>query len=169
MSLRSLAPIPLAAIYCAAILGALALGPACAQSPTPADEEQIAACLQSQRDAERDGHDCIGRIADKCLDAPDGQSTLGMVQCLDRETKVWDEILNDEYNRLLGALPKAAADSVRSAERAWLATRDADCHVAYDIFEGGTMAQPIAARCMLDHVGARALQLRDWRELAQPK
>lgn len=141
-----------------------------AAAPTRADDaEMIATCLQTERDAGRDSHSCIGRISDPCLNDPAGQSTVGMVQCTDKETKVWDTMLNEEYTRLLGLLSVPAAESVRKAQRSWVETRDADCHVAYDIFEGGTIAQPIAARCMLDHTADRALQVRSWREMAQPE
>ncbi len=64
-----------------------------------------------------------------------------MVQCVDGETKVWDDLLNADYQRLLGVLPSTAVESVRQAQRSWIVTRDADCHVPYDIFEGGTMAR----------------------------
>jgi uncharacterized protein YecT (DUF1311 family) len=129
----------------------------------------IATCLQTERDAGRDSHACIGRIADPCLNDPAGQSTVGMVECTDKETKIWDAMLNEEYARLLGLIAAPAAEAVRKAQRLWIETRDADCRVAYDIFEGGTIAQPIAARCMLDHTADRALQVRSWREMAQPE
>jgi uncharacterized protein YecT (DUF1311 family) len=139
-------------------------------APAHADDaEMIATCLQTERDAGRDVHSCIGHIADPCLDDPAGQSTVGMVQCMDKETKLWDTMLNEEYTRLLSIITGAAAESVRKAERAWIATRDADCQVAYDIFQGGTIAQPISARCRLDHTADRALQVRSWREMAQPE
>lgn len=139
-------------------------------APTRAnDAEMIATCLQTERDAGRDAHSCIGRVSDPCLNEPSGQSTVGMVQCTDKETKVWDAMLNEEYARLLGLISGVAVENVRKAQRLWVETRDADCHVAYDIFEGGTIAQPIAARCMLDHTADRALQVRSWREMAQPE
>jgi uncharacterized protein YecT (DUF1311 family) len=60
-------------------------------------------------------------------------------------------------------------EKVRAAQRSWLKTRDADCGVPYEIYEGGTMAQPIAASCALNQTAMRALQMRDWREMAQPQ
>jgi uncharacterized protein YecT (DUF1311 family) len=151
---------------CAALL-ALVL---CAASTTSAhanDSETIATCLHDERAADRDGQACVGRVADPCLDEPAGQSTFGMVECARREAKIWDDMLNDEYVRLMGHLNEKAADNVRNAQRAWIEMRDADCRVPYDLFDGGTMAQPIAARCMLDRTAIRALQIRFWRETAQ--
>jgi uncharacterized protein YecT (DUF1311 family) len=152
-----------AALVVASLLGWL---PSPAQA---ADAETIAACLKSERGAGRDGRQCIGRVSDPCLEQPGGQTTVGMVECTDRETKVWDDLLNAEYKRLLGVLGDKAQASVRAAERAWIAARDADCSVPYDIFEGGTIAQPIAASCILSHTAMRALQLRNWRDMAQPE
>ncbi len=133
------------------------------------DSEIIAACVQGEREANRSALTCVGRISDPCLDKPEGQSTVGMVECIRRETKVWDDMLNAEYRRLLELLKGKAADTVRSAQRNWIALRDSDCQVPYEIFEGGTMAQPIAADCIRSHTADRAIQLRAWRDMAQPQ
>jgi uncharacterized protein YecT (DUF1311 family) len=133
------------------------------------DAATINACLETEQAANRSGRDCIGRISDHCLQLPGNESTSGMVQCVDGETTVWDALLNADYQRVLGALADKAADSVRQAERAWIAARDADCRVPYDIYEGGSMARLDAANCMLDHTAERVLQLRDWHRMAKPE
>ncbi len=92
-----------------------------------------------------------------------------MVQCVDAETNVWDGLLNADYQRLLGALGDKAGESVRQAERAWIAARDADCKVSYDIYEGGSMARLDSANCALEHTAERVLQLRVWHEMAKPE
>ena len=159
--MRNLARPLFAATLAAAVLAAA--------PPAAADDaETIAGCLKSERDAGRSGRICAGRVSDPCLAQPGNNSTTGMVQCVDGETKVWDDLLNADYQRLLGILEGKAAESVRQAQRAWIALRDADCHVPYDIFEGGTMARLDSANCVLDHTALRVLQLRDWREMAQP-
>lgn len=132
------------------------------------DAETIATCMQGERDANRPVINCVGRISDPCLQLPEGQSTVGMVECIDKETKVWDGMLNREYARLLSAVNGKAAEAVRKAQRNWIALRDSDCTVPYEIFEGGTMAQPIAADCVRTHTAERAVLVRAWREMAQP-
>jgi uncharacterized protein YecT (DUF1311 family) len=93
--------------------------------PAAADDvATINACLKTEHDANRSGRDCIGRISDHCLQLPGNESTTSMVQCVDTEADVWDGLLNGDYQRLLGALGDKAADSVRQAERAWIAARD---------------------------------------------
>jgi len=141
---------------------------AAAPAAAAGDAETIEACLKTERDAGRSGRECIGRVSDPCLSQPGNDSTTNMVQCVDGETKVWDDLLNADYQRLLGVLPSTAVESVRQAQRSWIVTRDADCHVPYDIFEGGTMARLDSANCVLDHTALRVLQLRDWHEMAQP-
>ena len=98
--------------------------------PAAADDaSKIKACLKTEHDANRSGRDCIGIISDPCLQKPGNEFTQSMVECVDRETKVWDDFLNADYQRLLGSLEGKAADSVREAQRAWIALRDADCKV----------------------------------------
>jgi uncharacterized protein YecT (DUF1311 family) len=155
-----------AGLFAAAVAVAtlVSLGPAAAD-----DAATINACLKKEHDAARSGRDCIGRISDPCLRQPGHESTTGMVECVDTETKVWDDLLNADYQRLLGALGDKAAESVRQAERAWIALRDADCGVPYEIYEGGTMARLDGANCVLEHTADRVLRLRTWYEMAHPE
>jgi uncharacterized protein YecT (DUF1311 family) len=137
--------------------------------PVRADDTQtITACLDAERKAARDGRACIGKTSDPCLEGSGSDSTQSMVECLDGETKVWDGLLNSDYQALLGALPKPAADGVRAAQRAWIASRDADCKVPYDIYEGGTIARIDSASCVLEHTASRVLHLRTWQQMAGP-
>ncbi len=133
------------------------------------DAATINACLQTERAANRSGRDCVGRISDPCLKLSGHDTTTGMVACVDTETKVWDDLLNADYQRVLGAVGNKAAESIRQAERAWIALRDADCGVPYEIYEGGTMARLDGASCVLDHTAERVLQLRIWYEMAHPE
>jgi uncharacterized protein YecT (DUF1311 family) len=134
------------------------------------DADVINACLKSAYSGDHgEAHACIGLVADPCLQKPENQSTQAMVACTDSETKIWDALLNAEYDRLLGVLQGKAADDVRQAQRVWITLRDADCAVPYQLFEGGTMAQPIGANCVLAHTANRMMQVRSWREMVQPE
>ncbi len=124
-----------------------------------ADSDIIAACLDTERAAQRDGHACIGELSKPCVEAPGGETTVGMIQCSERESKAWDGILNAEYKRLVDGLSGKSAKRVRDAQRAWIKMRDGDCGLSYETFEGGTIAGVIAASCMLDRTATRALQL----------
>jgi uncharacterized protein YecT (DUF1311 family) len=151
-----------------ATAAALAVALLASANPASADDkETIAACLKEARKSDRDAHICLGRVADPCMETPEGQSTVGMVMCTDKETKLWDAMLNEEYGRLLPLLKAEGAEDVRKAQRIWITSRDADCRVPYHFFDGGTITQPIGAHCLLDHTADRALMIRSWREMAQ--
>lgn len=154
-----------ACLYVACLLALLMATAASAN-----DTDVINACLKSAYSGDHgEAHACIGIVADPCLQKPENQSTQSMVACTDTETKIWDGLLNAEYERLLGALQGKAADDVRQAQRVWITLRDADCAVPYELFDGGTMAQPIGANCLLSHTANRMMQVRSWREMVQPE
>jgi uncharacterized protein YecT (DUF1311 family) len=140
-------------------------------APAAAEDEAavIATCLGAARVANKDGRDCIGKISDPCLEGGGAATTASMVACIDREVKIWDSLLNADYQTLLKAVAPPAAESIRQAQRAWIASRDADCKVPYDIYEGGTIASIDGASCMLSHTGERVLQLRAWHDMARPE
>ena len=139
---------------------------------TPAvadDAEVIAACLKSADADNGKPRDCIGRLADACLDKPENQSTHAMVSCSSKETEIWDRLLNTEYQRLLAAVEGKAKDDIVKAQRQWIGLRDSDCAIPDALFEGGTMAQPIAANCVMENTAERMLQVRAWRMMVQPE
>lgn len=149
------------------LAGALALASAAATARAD-DAEVITSCVKSAFAANTDARACIGRVASPCLDNPENQSTHAMIACNDRETKVWDGLLNDEYQRLLGAIEGKTKDDVVKAQRQWIGLRDMDCAIPYALFDGGTMAQPIGANCVLESTAERMLQVRAWREMIMP-
>jgi uncharacterized protein YecT (DUF1311 family) len=140
-----------------------------AAGPGAADDVgTIASCLKAEHTANHDGRACMGKISDPCL-ASGSDSTTSMVECVDHEIKIWDDLLNADYQILLKVLPAPAAESVRQAQRNWVALRDADCKVPYDIYEGGTIARIDSVNCVLGRTAERVLQLRIWRQMAQPE
>ncbi len=120
-------------------------------------------CLAIEAKAERDGTACVGRLADACLEKPEGLSTRGQVECIDRELVLWDKILNREYLMLRAALDDEQKVKLKEAQRTWIRLRDQDCYLPH-VFYRGTMAQPIGAYCSMKRTAQRALFLRKWRE-----
>jgi uncharacterized protein YecT (DUF1311 family) len=147
----------------------LALVVACTLPAAADDAAVIEACLKSADADNGKPHDCIGRVADACLDKPENQSTHAMMACSDSETKIWDALLNAEYQRLLGAVERKTKDDIVKAQRQWVGLRDADCAIPYALFDGGTMAQPIGANCVMANTAERMLQVRAWRMMVQPE
>jgi uncharacterized protein YecT (DUF1311 family) len=142
------------------MLGAAGLsgGPARAEN---ADTTAIESCIQSKIAAEQDVKRCIGVLAQPCLDDPKGQSTAGMVACLEREARAWDRLLNDYYTRLSEQLDGAQREALRDLQRSWIAYRDKACGF-YRIYHQGTVAGPMTASCLNDETARRALALRDF-------
>ena len=131
-----------------------------------ADLKQIRECL-----AKGDEKACIGTIANPCQDLPGGSSTMGIDECLGREQKAWDVILNERYKEATAAakeldsrLPElgmepVAAKSLVKAQRAWIAFRDAECDRIFDLNIEGTIRTVAAANCMTDMTAQRAIDL----------
>lgn len=159
------------------------LAPLLAAAPLPALAQDdayaaytgdVAACFDAA-DTDETARACEGAAAAACMDgAADGQTTFGMVQCQLAERDAWDALLNREYQ---AAIETFAADdageatpdfarreeSLRAAQRAWIAWRDAECALAASLWGGGTMGQVDAAGCLLQLTAARTVELRSLR------
>ncbi len=96
---------------------------------------------------------------DKCLAAPSGQSTAGMIGCIGAELKLQDARLNRAYQAAQKrmTLPRQKA-ALTKAQRAWIAFRDADCASRYDA-AWGTLSRIEANSCVLDRTADRADEL----------
>jgi uncharacterized protein YecT (DUF1311 family) len=115
--------------------------------------------------------DCIGTGAGACMaDTPGGDTTVGMVGCLDAELSYWDDLLNSAY---AAAVADAEAfdsdrfddnqpsrrDALRDMQRGWIAFRDATC--SYEVLDmyGGTGANLLWVDCLMRMTGEQALYL----------
>ena len=128
-------------------------------------------CYETAAEDTRDA--CRGKMAEACMAAEEGgYSTLGMVQCTNAEATVWDRFLNEEYKATMAALkamdaeeavyfPEFAnrAESLRDAQRAWIAFRDAECGLAYAMWGSGSMRNVAAVNCHLEMTATRTIEL----------
>lgn len=96
--------------------------------------------------------------AGAAADCANATSTAAMVACAQRELEQHDARLNDVYKRLMAPnrLDGPARDLLRTAQRAWIAFRDADCAWSADAMRGGTGASVLAASCLAEHTRRRA-------------
>lgn len=116
---------------------------------------------------------CLGQASEQCQALPAGWTNVGMVQCISAETAEWDAILNEEYaaTQAFNVEQDAAGhspimdrtDTLRDAQRAWIAFRDADCAAQYAFWQEGSNRSLVAALCHLTHTATRAVDLRDLR------
>lgn len=122
---------------------------------------------------------CIGALSLHCMgDEPGGETTLGMTMCNHAESVVWDELLNDEYGKLMDSskvmdeedmvyFPEFAnrAKALRNAQRAWITYRDANCELAYAAWGSGSMRNIANTDCIMNMTAERTIELRDLREM----
>ncbi len=85
------------------------------------------------------------------------QSTLSIVDCLDKLTAQWDQRLNASYQKALKSVDPAGVPALRAAERAWLEYRKQRC--SYLSAGPGTIGQVIGSDCFLRMTKARAEEL----------
>jgi uncharacterized protein YecT (DUF1311 family) len=122
------------------------------------DSRAIQNCIKEQGSRNESPERCIGIIANPCLDRPDGQSTLGQIQCYQREHLVWDDILNESYRRLQEQLDGKLKTALRDMQRVWIQSRKLQCEFYREIIQG-TLATPLGANCMNIETARRAIYL----------
>lgn len=150
------------------MLAALAVSPALAKDkPDARAAAAIEDCVKS-KSATGMGETCIGIVSGPCLDKAADPSTAGMVACVARERAVWDDILNETYNRLRAKLDDKQQQKLRDMQRAWIAARDATCGFYWDFYQG-TMASPMSAGCVNKETAERALFLLGFLNEAEGK
>lgn len=81
----------------------------------------------------------IDQALSTCMETPEGMSTHGMRECIGTATEAWDAELNRVYSALMRELPADAKTALRTAQRQWIAFRDADLRAlesAYGAMDG---------------------------------
>ena len=119
--------------------------------------------------------DCVGLAAGACMMTPGGDTTIGMMECLDGEVGYWDARLNTAYAgrmtiakeqdaemRDLGSAAASIEESLRAMQRAWIAFRDASCLYEQAQWMGGTGGGPATAACHMHETARQALKLEGW-------
>ncbi|ODP32844.1 hypothetical protein A9762_03940 [Pandoraea sp. ISTKB] len=103
----------------------------------------------------------IDQTLTRCLDAPDKQSTGGQDECIVDATHAWDARLNASYRTLQDELPASSRPALLAAQRAWLASRDADLALIGAVYATtrGTMYAPMNANDVMMLTKRRAQTL----------
>jgi uncharacterized protein YecT (DUF1311 family) len=127
-------------------------------SDEPAKTGGDARLVRATKEAPSSAESCIGVVAEPCQSEPDGASNLGIAQCYDRETAVWDERLNQNYKKRLDDAEPAYRDALKKMQRAWIAYRDAKCG-SISVGEQGSMSIPMTASCVLGETARQAIFL----------
>jgi uncharacterized protein YecT (DUF1311 family) len=111
-----------------------------------------------------DDEDPIDAALSQCLEAPDGQSTQGMVECLGTAYEAWDGALNEAYKGLMDTLEPAQKDALKASQRQWVSYRDGEQKFLQTLVtpEAGTIMRVTTNQAMVDMVRARVLLLRSY-------
>lgn len=119
--------------------------------------------------------DCVGRAAAACMMTPGGDTTIGMMECLDGERDYWDARLNTAYAermniakeqdaemRELGSAAASIEERLLAMQRAWISFRDASCLYEQAQWMGGTGGGPATEACHMHETARQALKLEGW-------
>ena len=106
---------------------------------------------------------------------PGGDTTYGMMDCLNGERLYWDARLNAAYAervatakqqdkelRDLGSAAASIEDSLRAMQRAWMAFRDTACLYEQAQWMGGTGGGPATMAGHMHETARQALKLEGW-------
>lgn len=89
-------------------------------------------------------------------------STLDMIQCVNGLRDTWDNRLNAAYQQMIGAESATQKTALRTAQRQWIAYRDANC--AYYAGGEGSIARIKASVCGYALTRDRARELEQMLE-----
>ncbi len=96
-------------------------------------------------------------IQDACKDAT---TQVEMNQCSAKEAQDADKQLNDLYRTVLEKLTPDNKNSLRVAQRAWIAYRDADCAGEAELYKGGSIAPLIKTACVAKLTNERIAEIK---------
>lgn len=116
-------------------------------------------------------------LADCVNSQPQGETTMGMSQCLQAAAAYWDEWLNREYDVTMARMresddyhransPQYAVgeERLRTAQRAWIAFRDADCQSRLSVYAEGSLGRIVYPGCLSERTFERVQDLIQLRE-----
>ena len=85
--------------------------------------------------------------------------TVAVMSCTGDELARQDATLNQLYRGAMVRLPTAQGASLKAQERAWIKSRDAQCHQQMEDAGGGTLSEVDYSKCELDQTVSRVATL----------
>lgn len=89
---------------------------------------------------------------------PDGRTQLDMNRCAAQALARADTLLNENYQQVMRMIGPERVQALRTAQRAWIQFRDAECAFRESEVAGGSMAPMVHALCLARQTEARAVQ-----------
>jgi hypothetical protein len=139
------------------VTGLLVVPPAFAQLAMPADTKAITECLEKADDGGALGNNCIGIVADPCVEKSDKMSARTKV-CAARELAVWTALTEAASKRVKAGGFKDIIAAVAESNKGWTQLRDKLCP-AFDKIEPGFLPAD-GTYCRMQVTAHRALLLR---------
>jgi uncharacterized protein YecT (DUF1311 family) len=120
------------------------------RKPTAREVAAIRDCVDKNKDDIDEGERrCLfNLVADPCIGDVSSAADRKMTDCYEIEGSIWDDLLNENYKRLLDALDSEQTAKARTMQRAWVAYRDTTCQFYYDKIQG-TMAIHMQSACVM--------------------
>lgn len=99
-----------------------------------------------------------GSAFDRCV--ANAAGTYGYVECVERETKVQEGILNENYQRAMQNLSSDRKEQLREIQRIWKEYVDKKCSFFYHE-KSGSGGLEDAVTCRLEEVTRRSRELQE--------
>jgi len=145
-----------------AVILSLTVEPSYAQSRKPTAQEVAAihdCVMKNKDDIDQGERQCLfSLVADRCIGDVGAASNRKLTDCYEIEGSIWDDLLNQNYKRLLDTLDDEQAIKARAMQRAWITYRDTTCQFYWDKIQG-TMANHMKAACVTRETARRAMLL----------
>lgn len=126
--------------------------------PTANERRAITSCIDRSVRNNRPHLRCIGAVSRPCINKPGNSSTVGMKLCLNREASVWNQLLNENYQKIRKSMTPKGAKLLTGIQRTWIKWRAAKCSLGYARHEGGTLAGVVANDCYASTTALRAIE-----------
>jgi len=129
--------------------------------PTAQEVAAIRNCATQYQDDVDEGERqyLFNLVATPCTKTREGSSNLGTADCYRVEWVIWDNLLNENFKNLMGALDNQRIAKLRAMQQAWITYRDTTCNFYMEKIQG-SMAVPMGAACAARETARRALLLR---------
>jgi uncharacterized protein YecT (DUF1311 family) len=95
------------------------------------------------------------------VDCDSATTTMEMKECAYQELQQVDKELNQVYRALIKRLDKEGKAKLKSAQRAWIAYRDAEAEFAADAARGGSMSGLLHTGSLTDATQKRIEELKN--------
>jgi uncharacterized protein YecT (DUF1311 family) len=96
----------------------------------------------------------------KNLNCKTAKTQIEMNYCADRDFKIADAKLNTLYRSLFNSSDQKTQALLKTAERDWIAYRDAECALEAAASEGGSIAPMEYSLCLTEKTAARIRELQ---------